>query len=236
MRASFLIAMGLAAAFGGASGLAAAPAANGASRRDWASTIVVTPEGGHRVGNPNAATKLVEYGSLTCSHCAAFATEGLPKLLQGPVRSGQLSFEFRHFVLNGFDLTASLLARCAAPANYFAVTDAMFAAQPRWLGRFTALTPAQSGEIQALPEAERPWRIAKLGGLDALAATGGVAPARAKACLADKAAIERLVAIRRAAAATYGVAGTPTFVINGKKAEGAHDWATLAPLLRPPGS
>ena len=31
-----------------------------------------TPEGGFVMGNPNAKVKLIEFGSLTCPHCAEF--------------------------------------------------------------------------------------------------------------------------------------------------------------------
>jgi protein-disulfide isomerase len=68
----------------------AAPAA-----RDWTRTVSATPEGGYRVGNPAAAVKLVEYGSLTCNHCATFAKEGMPPLLSRHVRTGRVSYEFR---------------------------------------------------------------------------------------------------------------------------------------------
>ena len=43
-----------------------------AAQQDWAKQVVVTPEGGYRMGNPDAAVKVVEYGSLTCPHCADF--------------------------------------------------------------------------------------------------------------------------------------------------------------------
>ena len=47
---------------------AAAPAAV-----DWSNRVAATPEGGFMMGNPAAKVKVVEYGSLTCPHCAAFS-------------------------------------------------------------------------------------------------------------------------------------------------------------------
>ena len=41
--------------------------------KSWAETVVITPEGGYRMGNPDAPIKIVEFASLTCSHCAEFA-------------------------------------------------------------------------------------------------------------------------------------------------------------------
>jgi protein-disulfide isomerase len=58
-----------------------------------------------------------------------------------------------------------------------------------------------------------------------------MAPARAKACLADRAALNRVVAMTDTAEKQYGVSGTPTFIINGTKADNVYDWANLQPLL-----
>ena len=41
-----------------------------------ATVTAATPEGGFVMGNPAAAVKLVEYGSLTCPHCRRVRREG----------------------------------------------------------------------------------------------------------------------------------------------------------------
>ena len=51
------------------------------AQRDWTRVVAQTPEGGYRMGNPNAPVKLVEYLSLTCSHCAHFSEQGAPRLI-----------------------------------------------------------------------------------------------------------------------------------------------------------
>jgi len=207
----------------------AAPAKK-AAVRDWTRMVVATPDGGFRVGNPQARTRVVEYGSLTCPHCAHFSAEGMPQLLSQYVKSGRVSFEFRNFVRDPYDLTAALLTRCAGPANFFALTDRIFDTQEQWTGR----VKAQAGAIAALPEGQRVSRIASASGLNAMAAKAGVTPARAKQCLSDPKAIDRLVKMKAVALDTHGLEGTPTFVINGKTS-GARDWASLKPLLGPPG-
>src|SRR3546814_9181159 len=77
-------------------GIAAVPAAQAEAAKDWTKTVARTPEGGFRVGNPDAPVKLVEYGSLTCDHCAHFAEEATPKLLGQYVRSGRVSRSEEH--------------------------------------------------------------------------------------------------------------------------------------------
>ena len=39
---------------------------------DWSTIVTKTAEGGFVMGNPNAKVKLVEFGSMTCPHCAEF--------------------------------------------------------------------------------------------------------------------------------------------------------------------
>ena len=228
MRAILLLAAALA---GTASAQAAAPAAKKAApaARDWTRTVVATPEGGFRMGNPAAPVKLVEYGSLTCSHCADF-NAAAKNGIAAQVRSGNLSFEFRTFVLNGVDVAATLLAHCAGPERFFSVTDALYRSQEQWLGKAASFTDAQKAQIQAAPEAQRMARVADLTGLTQLVAGQGVAPARGKQCLADKAALQRVENIYRGGMG-LGIAGTPTFLINGRKVN-ATDWAGLEPLLK----
>ena len=47
-----------------------------------------TPEGGFLMGNPNAKVKLVEFGSLTCPHCAEFEEQGGKPLVDNYVKKG----------------------------------------------------------------------------------------------------------------------------------------------------
>jgi protein-disulfide isomerase len=209
---------------------AAAPAPKAAPAADWARTVVATPEGGFRMGNPNARVKLVEYGSLTCGHCAAFSRDGTARLVGAYVKSGKVSYEYRNFVLNGLDVAATLVARCGGPARFFPIADRLYATQPQWMGRLSALTAAQKAQLNALPENQRLGRLAEAVGLTGLAARHGVSPAQAKRCLADPAALDRLGKMAEAASA-QGVAGTPTFLLNGANI-GTHNWATLEPILR----
>ena len=56
-------------------GVAATPVA-APNNGDWSTVVSQTPEGGFVMGNPNAKVKLVEFGSMTCPHCAEFDEKG----------------------------------------------------------------------------------------------------------------------------------------------------------------
>ena len=211
----------------------AAPARKGrAPARDWTRTVVATPEGGFRMGNPAAAVKVVEFLSLTCSHCRNFSVDGEAQLVER-VRTGRVSYEIRSHVLNEVDLAATVLNRCAPPSRYFALNDAILREQPQWVGRLEAMTPAQAAELEALPGMERLARTATVTGLNSLAMQHGMTAATIRACYAGDTGVRRVLAMHEEAKA-QGVQGTPSFMVNGQLTE-AYDWATLAPLLNPSG-
>ncbi|MGQ0659880.1 thioredoxin domain-containing protein [Sphingosinicella sp.] len=200
------------------------------AQRDWTQVVSQTPEGGFRMGNPQAAIRIVEFLSLTCPHCAEFSQAGTPQLMNH-VRSGRVSLEYRNFVLNGLDLAASFLSRCASPQSYFPLTHAILASQGQWVGRMQALTPAQQQAMDGQPPLETMRRVVAAAGLDAIAARHGITPAQQRACLSNQAGLDRVLQMQQAGT-NYGVTGTPTFAINGRIAGSVHNWASLEPLLR----
>jgi protein-disulfide isomerase len=202
----------------------------------WVNVVVATPEGGIRMGNPNAAVKLIEYGSRTCPHCGLFGREGLPALKAGPIAAGKLSYEFRDFPVHGaLDLGPILLGRCVSPGQFFPLLDAMFAGQQALLAKAEATETKLKTMTNPSPN-QIATTVANDLGYVALATRRGMAPARAKACLADRVALNRVVAMTDTAEKQYGVSGTPTFIINGTKADNVYDWANLQPLLAAAGA
>ena len=209
--------------------VAAHAPASAAPQKDWTRNTVATPEGGFRMGNPAAKVKLVEYASLTCPHCAHFDAEASAPIA-AMVKTGRVSYEYRSLVLNGIDVTATLLARCGGPSRFFPIAHRMFATQKDWVGKISGMSQADKDKLQALSTAQTLSRLADHGGLTQIAAQGGVTAARGKACLADPAALARLDTMSEAAA-KLGVSRTPSFLINGTLVP-AHTWGELQPLIK----
>jgi protein-disulfide isomerase len=198
------------------------------AQRDWTRTVQRTPEGGYRIGNPAARVKLVEYFSLTCPHCAAFSHEAGPRLFSNHVRGGRVSVEYRNFYLDGLDIAAALLTRCAAPADYFEITHAILGSQRQWMSRVNSLTPAQRAELGGLPPAQVAQRLIPLVGLDAIGARFRITPRMRATCI-NQASLDALQALHNGGQ-QLGVRGTPTFLINGQVAP-VNTWAGIEPLL-----
>jgi protein-disulfide isomerase len=199
---------------------------------DWSTIVTKTPEGGFVMGNPNAKVKLVEFGSLTCPHCAEFEERGGQKLVDDYVKKGLVSWEFRNFVRDPFDMTATLLARCGGEASFFGLTRNLFKDQRDWVGKIQATDPAKVQSLQAMPPAQQFSTIADLGGLKQYASMRGVPRAKGEQCLANEAEINKLVQMNTDAVSTYNIPGTPTFLINGEVVEQTATWELLEPKLK----
>ena len=200
---------------------------------DWTQVVNPTPEGGFVMGNPNAKVKLIEFGSMTCPHCREFDEAGAKPLMDTYVKSGQVSWEFRNYVRDPFDLAATLVARCNGAASFFPLTRALFENQENWVGKIQAAPPAQLEQLQSLPAQQIPAGAAKLAGFQDFAAMRGVPQAKTEQCLSDQAAIDKLVQMNSDATTQYPeFPGTPTFIINGKLAERTASWEALEPKLK----
>lgn len=202
-----------------------------ASGQDWTQTVTMTPEGGFRMGNPDAPIKLVEYASLTCPHCAEFSKNATGPLEQDYVRPGKVSWEYRTFVLNPIDVAASLLARCQGPAPFFKLVEQTYANQEAWVAKFQGLSEADQKRISALPEQQQFQALAKAGGLDQFYGARGLPQGKADQCLTDKAGLDRIIAIREMGSSRDKITGTPGFLINGTYQDKVYDWPTLKQQL-----
>ena len=200
--------------------------------KDWLKVIAATPEGGFLVGNPDAKVKLVEYASLTCPHCKVFHDESDATLRSKYIASGNVSYEYRNFLLNGPDMAASLLARCDGAATFFNLMNAFYDTQTQWTEPFAKLTPAESARLGALPQDQQLAALAKTGGLDTFMRARGMTSEKFDKCLSDQAATKRLTDMRDAAVSRYQLNGTPGFLINDVVQKDILTWATLEPKLQ----
>jgi protein-disulfide isomerase len=208
----------------------AASAARPTPTRDWSRTVAATPQGGFRMGNPAAKVKLVEYGSLACPHCRHFEETGYKPLVQGYVRTGRVSYEFRNFLINAPDVAVTMLAHCAGAARFFPMAQVVYATQEQWFEKVEGITDAQKAELDKLPDTTRFARLGEIAGFPQVAARFGVTPARAHQCLADPKGLERLLNMTKAAQ-DAGIHHTPTFLVNGKETD-ASTWEELEPQLK----
>jgi protein-disulfide isomerase len=205
------------------------PPANG----DWTTVTSETTGGGFMMGNPNAKVHLIEFGSLTCPHCKAFDDEGVPSLIANYVKNGQVSWEFRNYVRDPFDLAASLIARCNGAQSFFPVMRALYKDQMNWVGKVQTVPQDQLEQLQNLPPNQIAVQSGKFAGLQDWASLRGLAPAKSNQCLGNADTVNKLVEITGNVTNDYpDFKGTPGFVINGKLLDETATWAALEPKLK----
>lgn len=148
------------------------------------------------LGDPKAKVKLVEYASLSCSHCAVFNNEVFPAFKRKYIDTGKVHYTLREILTPPAQVAAAgyITARCAGKDNYFTVVDAVFRGHEEMV---------KTGDARSV--------------LVAAAKAGGLTEAQFEACLADTANLEALNARVAKNAKDGAITGTPTFVFNGKK-------------------
>lgn len=161
------------------------------------------------IGKADAPVVIEEYASLTCTHCATFHNTVLPQLKAKYIDTGKVRFVYRDFPLNELAVGAAMFARCGDGAKREAVIGALFKSQETWA--FKAKSPLQE--------------LYKLG------QQVGFKQAEMEQCLSNEIMFAAIVAQRDEFDAKVKIEGTPTFVINGKKHEGAADLASFDKAL-----
>lgn len=197
---------------------------------NWA-TAVTARDSGHLLGNPEAETKLVEYMSYTCSHCAEFAHTGDAAIRLFLIPKGDVSFEIRHLLRDPIDLTAALLTHCGTPDKFMANHEAIMGKHGEWMAAARKTSQAQRTRWNFGTNVAR-WRaIASDLGFYDIMETRGYSRTQLDRCLADQAKATTLAETSQRDVEALGLQGTPSFVLNGKLLAGVHDWASLKPVL-----
>lgn len=153
--------------------------------------------GDHVLGSPNAPITVIEYASLTCSHCAHFHTQILPEIKKKWIDTGKVKLVYRDFPLDQVAVRAAQIAECAGKDKYFGVLDIIFRGQPQW-----------AAASDPLAEIAKPLRIA------------GMGDSEIKACLANDAMSNAVLNDYKSGEA-LGVNSTPTLFINGQLYRGS---------------
>ncbi|WP_454287878.1 DsbA family protein [Rhizobium arsenicireducens] len=164
------------------------------------------------LGDPNAPVKIIEYMSMTCSHCANFHTRTFEPIKQKYVDSGKAYFIIREFPFPGdtASLAAFMLARCTPEERYFPFVSMFMKQQRNWAA------PADNDVRGAM------LQLSKL---------GGFTQESFDACLTNQELAGDVTAVRDRGAKDFGIQSTPTFLINGKSYSGDMSVETMSALI-----
>ena len=161
------------------------------------------------LGKADAPVTMVEYASMTCTHCAHFHETVYPTLLKDYIDTGKVRFILREFPLDPLATAGFMLARCADDKRN-AVIDLLFDKQQSWA--FT----------------DKP-----LEGLENVLKQTGLGHDKFEACLKDQKLYDQVNEVRDRGDKAFGVTATPTFYVNGTKVTGEVNVQTLSKILDP---
>ena len=170
------------------------------------------------VGPADAKVTIVEYFSMSCSHCAEFANKVYPEIKKKYIDTGKIRFVFREFPHNNRAFAASMLARCAGDDKAIPMIEGLFETQADW----------------AFKQENTAFKAALL----EVAKQSGFTQETFEKCLSDQKLLENISAGHQRASEGFGITKIPTLFINGKKLLGEATLAnvdkTLEPLLPKP--
>jgi protein-disulfide isomerase len=163
------------------------------------------------LGSKDAPVTVIEYASMTCTHCGRFHADVYPTLKSKYIDTGKVRFTLREFPLDPLATAAFMLARCTGnDEKRTAMVDFLFDHQQNW-----AFVDNPKDAL-----------------LD-LVRQAGFSKASFDACVDDKALQAKVEQIKAVAGETLHVDATPTFFINGKRIGGEMSVDELQKVLDP---
>ena len=147
-----------------------------------------------RIGDDNAPVKVVEFFSMTCSHCGAFHRGTYPEVKKKLIDTGKVQFEMHPFPLDGLALRAHVMCRLLPNKGYFAMTELLLKEQGNWV------------------RAEDPLKA-----LMAYGRQAGISEEKFNAVMRNRPVLEAVVDMRQQAVDDWQISSTPSFVVNRDK-------------------
>ena len=202
-------------AFGLVAGLLLATASLADDTVDVTELMTPSPLGDKALGDAAAPVTVIEYASLTCSHCGAFYRETFDAFKTKYIDTGKVHFILREYPLDQLALAAIMGAHCAPETEFFAIVDTLFREQNDW----------------AFVDNPGPALVERL-------KKHGLSEEAIMTCFGNQDLADKIIAVEQRAGDKFGVEGTPTFFFNGRKQVGEITIdqvdAVMAPLLAKP--
>ena len=170
---------------------------------------------GFEIGSADAPITIIEYRSLTCSHCADFANDVFPKLDEKYIQTGRVKFEFRPFVLNAVDLNAFKLLNSIEKKDFLSLDKMLFRDQNKWL-----VTKDSNKILENSTNALKKYALLY-----------GLSEETFNDILNDKELEEWILSMRVDGTKRFNIQSTPSFIINGEVYSGNMPFSKFEKLL-----
>ena len=162
-------------------------------------TVLTLTEDDFIVGNNSAPITIIEYASLSCSHCADFHLNTLPQLMKEYVDKGKVKIVFRDFPFNYPALLGSMLLQCISKDVRYKYSKALYQLQSKWVLRENAKTTQELYKIMQ---------------------SGGMTKEEFNKCIKNVDLEKKILQGLMDAQSEFNIKSTPSFLINGLLVEG----------------
>ena len=146
------------------------------------------------IGEENAPITIIEYASMSCSHCADFHNDTLGELKNEYIDTGKVRFVFRDFPFNYPALAGSMILRCVPENVRYDYMNGLYKLQKNWVNRDHTKTKSELYKIMQ---------------------SGGMQQDDFDACLSNVDLENQLLEGVMEAQREYKIGSTPSFIING---------------------
>tara|TARA_Y100001970_G_C14238757_1_gene863550 strand:+ start:2926 stop:3534 length:609 start_codon:yes stop_codon:yes gene_type:complete len=168
----------------------------------YSKTALEIDEKDFYIGAGDAPVTIIEYASLSCSHCASFHINTLEQLKKEYVDTGKVRLVFRDFPFNYPALLGSMVLRCIPNDVRYEYMNALFQLQNIWVNKENAKTTKELLKIMQ---------------------SGGMTESEFDVCISNVELENEILQGLIAAQNEFNIKSTPSFIINGTLFEGNKD-------------
>ena len=151
------------------------------------------------IGDENAPITIIEYASMSCSHCANFHTNTLPELKKEYIDTGKVRMVFRDYPFNYPALLGSMMLRCIPSEVRYDYMNALYELQTTWVDKDPKITKKELYKIMQ---------------------SGGMTKDEFNSCYTNLDNENLILEGVMAAQKEFNIKSTPSFVVNGNILEG----------------
>ena len=163
------------------------------------SSVLILNENDFVIGEDDAPITIIEYASMSCSHCASFHNNTLPDIKKEYIDTGKVRMVFRDYPFNYPALLGSMMMRCIESDVRYDYMNALYKLQNTWVNKDPKISKKELYKIMQ---------------------SGGMTKDEFNECYSNLDNENLILEGVMAAQKDFNIKSTPSFVVNGNLFEG----------------
>ncbi len=151
------------------------------------------------IGKKDAPITIIEYASMSCSHCASFHNNTLPDIKKEYIDTGIVRMVFRDYPFNYPALLGSMMMRCISSDVRYDYMNALYQLQNTWVNKDPKTSKKELYKIMQ---------------------SGGMTKDEFNECYSNLDNENLILEGVMAAQKDFNIKSTPSFIVNGNLVEG----------------